>query len=382
MRRFSLAVAAIGLLSALLLWPAAQTLAQLPPARAVRPIDPGPIALPSEESSAGVTQFSFVVYGDTRGQADGAELQLAHGRVVDAIIQAVQARADGDFPVRFILLSGDGVNNGANAQEWNVSFTPLIEKLIRESRVPFFFAVGNHDVTIRPVGHPLRQPGLHNVLAAMSKLMPPEGSPHRLNGYPTFAFGYGNTMVLAIDSNIAQDPVQLGWVSRKLDSIDRERYPHVVVLFHHPVLSSGPHGGRIVEAPTEAMRRLYAPLFRRHHVRMTFAGHEHLLEHWVERYTDGTGPHRIDQIVTGGGGAPIYSYSSEPDLNPYRALAEPMKLGIMHLVRPGLTAADNPYHFLIVRVDGDQLSLEVVSPGRDEYRPYGSERFSLDDRTN
>ena len=37
---------------------------------------------------------------------------------------------------------------------------------------------------------------------------------------------------------------------------------------------------------------------------MIITGHDHLLDHWVERYEDGGVTYRRDDIVTGGGGAP------------------------------------------------------------------------------
>src|ERR1700730_1254425 len=308
----------------------------------VRTIDPARVALPSEQASARVTRFSFIAYGDTRGQADGEELQLEHERIVGAVLDAIRGRASGDFPVRFIVQSGDAVTAGSVAAQWNVSFTPLIERLLRDGRAPYFFAVGNHDVTGRPVEDPQRQAGLTNTLAAMSKLYPPEGSLRRLNGYPTFAFGYGRVCVLAIDSNIADDATQLNWVTSQLEQLDRGRYPLVIALFHHPPFSSGPHGGQIVEAPADSMRRLYLPLFRKHHVRMTITGHEHLYEHWVERYSDAAGSHRIDHVVSGGGGAPSYTYQGDPDLGEYVAAARPLEVSLERVVQPGTAIADNP----------------------------------------
>ena len=53
-------------------------------------------------------------------------------------------------------------------------------------------------------------------------------------------------------------------------------------------------------------------MFRQYHVRLLLTGHEHLFEHWVERYVDASGPHRMDEIVSGGGGAPLYAYVGEP----------------------------------------------------------------------
>ena len=57
---------------------------------------------------------------------------------------------------------------------------------------------------------------MRNATASMAKLWPAEGSPRRLSGYPTYAFGYGNTFVITLDSNIAADPTQLAWVTSQL----------------------------------------------------------------------------------------------------------------------------------------------------------------------
>jgi hypothetical protein len=266
---------------------------------------------------------------------------------------------------------------------WDVSFSPIIDRLTRRANLPFFFAVGNHDVTGVPaVGDPSREPGLRNALSAMSKLMPPDDSPRRLTGYPTYAFGYGNLFAIALDSNIAADAAQLAWVTSQLEHLDRARFRHVLVFFHHPPFSTGPHGGQHVEPSTAFIRDFYMPLFRRHHVRMIITGHEHLYEHWIERYSDGTASYRMDQIVTGGGGAPIYVYSSEPDLTEYRQKTAAERLTLEHVVKPGRMAADNPHHFVVIQVDGDRLSIEVVGSGV-PYAPYnGRSRIDLVDRVS
>lgn len=361
--------------------PAAQA---IPPAQAPRdtvlaiqaPREP----LPPENASRNVNRFSFLVYGDTRGRRDGVDPQYEHSLIVEAMLRTIAALRAGPDPVRFILQSGDAVVDGRQAAQWNRSFTGLINRLTTEGGIPYFMAPGNHDVTPAPSPEaPVRQGALQNYLDAVAQLVPPAGASRRLAGYPTYAFGYGNTFVLAFDSNIAGDSTQFAWVEAQLAGLDRRRYANVVALFHHPPYSSGPHGGAVVEPSAAALRERYMPLFRRYGVRLLLAGHEHVFEHWVERYRDSLGrPRRLDAIVTGGGGAPPYFYRGEPDLRAYTAGAGRDSVRIEHVVRPGPAPGDNPYHYVIVHVDGSSLWLEVVGVdwGRG-FQPYRSARATL-----
>ena len=350
------------------------------PAEAVRAIAPPTRPLPPEAGSAGVTRFSFIAYGDTRGRQDGTALQYEHGMVVDGMLDAIKRLDATPTPVKFVLQSGDAVVNGRDAKQWNRSFVDLINRVTSGAGVPYFLAPGNHDVTgSADLASTGRREGLKNYLDAMAQLIPPDGASRRLAGYPTYAFGYGNVFILAIDSNIASDDAQFAWVKAQLDGLDRQRFRHVIAFFHHPPFSSGPHGGSTVEAAALAVRARYAPLFRQHHVRMTITGHEHLYEHWVERFVDATGEaQRMDHIVTGGGGAPLYAYQGEPNLQEFTKAGAAEKVALEHLVKPGPKPGDNPYHFVIVTVDGDDIQLDVVGVdwGRD-FKPYRSASVSL-----
>ena len=350
----------------------------------VRSIAPPARPLPSEEASARVTRFSFLAYGDTRGRNDGDEVQREHSLVVDSMLAAIRRLEKTDFPVKFILQSGDAVVDGRDPRQWNISFVPLIDRLTAEGGVPYFPAPGNHDVTAAQNSNaPERQIGLRNYLDALARFIPSDNSSRRLPGYPTYAFGYGNTFVIAMDSNIAADTTQHAWVKNQLEGLDRRRYVNVIVLFHHPVFSSGPHGGARIEPQSASLRSLYMPLFRAHRVRALLTGHDHLFEHWIERYVDGAGPHRMDLVVTGGGGAPLYTYQGEPDLSSYLKASEASKVQLVRLVKPGLREEDNPYHFVIVRVDGARMSLEVVGVDwGSSFQPYGSGSAQLQDSGN
>jgi hypothetical protein len=85
----------------------------------------------------------------------------------------------------------------------------------------------------------------------------------------------------------------------------------------------------------------------------------------------------MDHLVSGGGGAPTYTYRGEPDLEPYLSAHTSQNVRIEHRLKPGPLVEDNPHHFLIVRVDGDRLSLEVVGSGLVPYTPYGRQQVDL-----
>jgi hypothetical protein len=221
---------------------------------------------------------------------------------------------------------------------------------------------------------------LTNYLRAVAQLIPADGTLRRLDGYPCFAFGYGNSFFVALDSNLASDKTQLDWVTNQLETLDRNRFTNLFAFFHHPPYSSGPHGGANVESPTANLRTNYMPVFRKHHAAALFTGHEHLFEHWIERYQDAaTNKYRMDVIVTGGGGAPLVGYRGEPKMTDYTRTNTVEKVTLEHLVRPGMKPGDNPYHYVIVRVDGTRLSFEVIGVdwGAD-FKPYQSNKVYIE----
>jgi 3',5'-cyclic AMP phosphodiesterase CpdA len=347
----------------------------------VRAIAPPKNPLPPETASAAIEKFAFIVYGDTRGRRDGKEIQYEHSLIVESMLNTIKKMDTTSYPVRFVLQTGDAVVNGREAKQWNASFVDLINRLTTEGGVPYFLAPGNHDVTsAAELDNPGRQEGLRNYLAAVSQLIPPDGAARRLAGYPTYAFGYGNTFVIAFDSNIALDDAQFEWVKSQLEGLDRNRYVNIIAYCHHPPFSSGPHGGSRVEPQAAAVRARYLPLFRQHHVKALFVGHEHFFEHWIERYEDAGQKYRFDHIITGGGGAPLYWYYGEPELGEYLNANKENKVRLEHLVKPGYERGDNPYHYTVVKVDGEHMSLEVIGVDwGSNYRPYVSNKIELRD---
>jgi hypothetical protein len=368
---------------AILLLPASAAYTQRPATDSLVPLLPPRTPLPAEAATAGITKFSFISYGDTRGRHDGEQLQAEHMLVMESMLATIKRSQTTSDPIRFVLQSGDAVVDGSVAKQLSVSYIPLINRLTQEGGVPYFLAVGNHDVGgATDLKNAKRIAGLKNYFTANSRLIPAEGSPRRLTGYPTYAFGYGNTFFVAFDSNIPDDTIQFAWVKSQLEGLDRSRYPNIVFFFHHPPFSSGPHGGATLEYQAATIRTRWMPLFRKHRVRLLLTGHEHLFEHWVERYNDDMGrQQRIDEIVSGGGGAPLYAYTGEPDLRDYFKTNMSDGVTLQHLARPSSDPGGNPFHYVVVHVDGGDISIEVIGVdwGRG-FQPYRSSTATLTDR--
>jgi hypothetical protein len=338
-----------------------------------------PITPPAGASSGtNETRFSFIAYGDNR-ESIATGNQATHARLVDSMLERVKQASGTNSPIRLVVQSGDGVITGANAGLWNNNFNPIVNRLTAAG-LPYYMAAGNHDVTAATT-HTAggRQVALHNFLDAIGGLIPPDGSPRRLSGYPTYGVGYGNSFFITFDSNLLADDAQFAWVKSQLEGLNRTQYKHVFVFCHQQVFSSGPHGADRTEAATLELRNRYMPLFRQHHVTAVISGHEHFFEHWAERYTDASGEHRMDLIVSGGAGAPSYVFRSLPETKTYIDASPDSKIKLEQLVQPGAVQGSNPNHYLIVNVDGDKVSMEVVAPGAaTPYAPYnGSTQITL-----
>ena len=97
---------------------------QTAPQEHVEAIKPPATPLPAEATSRGVTKFSFIAYGDTRGRRDGATLQYEHSLIVDSMLAQIKKLQTTDYPVRFVLQSGDAVEAGATV--WAAAVSGLV----------------------------------------------------------------------------------------------------------------------------------------------------------------------------------------------------------------------------------------------------------------
>jgi len=254
--------------------PAAQAAATRAPARDAKPAtDPARvagIAFPESEERAvaptaaprpaGAPVLTFLVYGDTRHNL------RAHRQAVDLLLRQTGAS--------FAGLVGDFVDDGSSAALWQECVS-VMQPL--RARMPVYPVLGNHDL---PRG---------SAAPAFELLGAPRQSLAR--GVFYYGFAYGPVRVAVLDSPalLDGDAVQLAWLRSFMAPGGA---PFKVALLHHPLWSPGPHGG------SAELRKSLLPALRDSGVSLVFCGHDHMYYRTVR---DG-----ITQIVTAGGGAPLY----------------------------------------------------------------------------
>jgi predicted phosphodiesterase len=198
-----------------------------------------------------LTPFTFAVVGDSRDHGKWSE--LAHA------IAATKPR--------FVLTTGDYVQEPASEKDWNDYYRAGFELF---ASVPVFAVMGNHDVG------PL-----------YDRYNP---APKSSSGSTKFySFTYGNAAFVAIDSNQV-DAQQRAWLAQELPRLSGGP---LFVFQHHPLYSCGQHGS------SPPLQETLQPLFEQAHVTADFAGHDHDLIAWKP-------VHGVRYFVSGGGGTHLY----------------------------------------------------------------------------
>jgi len=237
-------------------------------------------------------KFTFVVLGDNRS-GDAIYKKL--------VVMAMERKPE------FVVNTGDMITTPGDIKEWDRFWA-----MSKPITVPYFLTVGNHDA------HP-KVPLSEKIYKEQVDLP---------GNQLYYSFSAGNSLFVVLDS--FQDDherringAQLKWLEGVLSGSDKQ---HKFVFLHHPLYTEagkGHHSGDCLDEYPADRDRLEA-LFVKSRVEAVFAGHEHFYQ---RKTVDG-----ITHVITGGGGAPIYSKDEDGGFN----------------------------HFIHVTVDGDKVSAEVV----------------------
>ena len=267
------------------------------------------------------TPFRFVVMGDTRSQA------TQHKAVVTAMTK--------EKGVRFFLNTGDLVSSGEVASQW-VEFFKIEAAAL--ARLPLFPVIGNHDEKSGKATLYVKQ----FVLPTNSK--DPE---------EYYSFNYGNAHFLVLDGHVNMgnqvlcaiklalkgqiggecfSDKQEAWLLADLKAAAADpKIEHTFVFVH-----SGPYSSKPGRTGNAQMRALLGDL-KKYKVTMIFSGHDHYYEHGVS----GNG---IPYVITGGGGAPLYTLGA-PSPSPHKVVYNKIA-----------------YHYVVVDIDGKYIKVTVRTP--------------------
>ena len=202
------------------------------------------------------------------------------------------------------LHTGDQVDDGNNSALWNI-FLKIESPLMRIA--PLYPTLGNHENGAAQYFSIFHLPG---------------------NG-AWYSFDYANARFIVLKADayypgaFAAGSEQRAWLEQQLSSASAR---WIFVSFHVPLHSS------FAEDPSEVnLRNDLAPLFEQYKVTAVFNGHIHSYERVIAN--------GITYIVTGGGGAPLYS---------------------LNVKEPGQQAGALVYHYTLFEVSGDRLTGKAI----------------------
>jgi predicted phosphodiesterase len=246
------------------------------------------------------TQFSFAAFGDTRTG------ERHHRAVVNLILPW-----EPDFAVH----TGDLVAHGHSNLEWR-EFFEIEQELM--ARTPLYPSLGNHEA--------------NNPLYRQLFYLP--------GNEFWYSFDYGHAHFVALRADGLRlnglEEEQLDWLQADLAATEQ---PWRIVFFHIP-----PYSSRGEEEEEILIRQQLVPILTEYGVQLVFNGHDHNYQRSVVD--------EITYVVTGGGGAPLYTLG-EWDAE--------------------LIAYASEYHALQIIVDGPTLTAVAVSVEGEEL-----DRFTLE----
>jgi acid phosphatase type 7 len=290
-------------------------------------------AITTAPADASGEAFRFLVYGDNR--TDDA----AHAAVVRAMVASASS---------FLVNTGDMVEHGGSASQWQTFFD--IEASLTRER-PIFAVVGNHELVEGAGADYVRYFGPAELPKAIVAPAPTiTGVPlHDAGVLPlsldqlSGTFRWSNARFFMINGMVSytSGPTR-AWLDQVLAESDAE--PGLVwriVVVHHGLRSSGPHGDNKLLQEANV-----ADVLRAHKVDLVISGHDHIYE---RGFADG-----LSYLVSGGGGAPVYRIKkAEPTSRRYES--------VRHFVEASVSPA--AIQFMATRPDGSTIERCALRKG-------------------
>jgi len=252
----------------------------------------------------------FVVVGDC-GAGTDAQRDVAAGMLL----------SDPDL----VLMTGDIVYDNGEEEKLDEAYFKPYRSLLQ--CVPFYPAIGNHDVRT------------DNATPLLNSVYLPHNAADGSERCYSFDRGPVHFVALNSTEDVSQGSMQGDWFAADLAANTRA---WTIVYLHHPPYSSSVHGSDLT------VRAALVPHCDRYGVDLVFAGHEHVYERThvlaksvvVDSDPEGNyvDPSGTVFVVTGGGGKSLY------------------KAGRSEFTAESVSA----YHHVVVEITGGVLQLRAI----------------------
>ena len=210
-------------------------------------------------------------------------------------------------PYDFVISAGDNIYPNGSGRYFNSHFEQPFAGLLKD-RVKFYSVLGNHDVDEG------RQDQCQYPLFNMG-------------GECFYKFERGNGMAefFMLDTTDF-GATQTTWLENSLRS---SKAKWKIAVFHHPIYSSGSHGG------AGGLKKRLEPLFTKYGVNVALSGHDHIYER--------TKPQQGIQYFVSGAAGKV----RRGDVNR----------------GSGITAAsfDQDNHYMVIEIGDNQVNFEAIS---------------------
>ncbi|MFQ6115614.1 MAG: metallophosphoesterase [bacterium] len=284
--------------------------------------------------SAQAQSWKFIAYGDTRSN------DARHREVLQSIMNNTP-----DY--RFMINVGDVVQDGTSTSQW-ITWQNACNDILGgtgQDQVPpkYMATPGNHDATETAAG-----------LANWNTYLPGQVQQYGNEG-KFFVFDYENARFVILDSD--KSPMSGAQFTMLLDAIQNNPKTWLFTIWHHPIFDFGPkrYEGQI--------HNLWGIPLYQYGCDIMFMGHAHYYVRTKKLGLNGEMNPPLDletgtvQIVTGNGGAPLYSLDPNHDGNGYMVESYLEDYGYCELTVDGDTL-----HLRHILRDGTVFDKAVYTP--------------------
>lgn len=275
---------------------------------------------------AATDSLHFVVHGDLQGGLDTNWARSVVGRIVSEAPQLV-------------IQTGDLSDEMYSSDTW-ATWLQLFGVITDEwERVVFMPTAGNHD-----------EPSNGNSFYWQMFMLPERPARAR---YYSYDAGNIHFAVLNCDIDIAS---QTNWLARDLQRAANDtNITWIIPYFHRPPYSWGGHEGN------EAVKSNWCPVFVKYEADIVVSGHSHTYQRSV--------PIRgITYVVTGGGGAYLYSTSDDAGLAFHTTCYHHVSAQVTGSVMwyRGIRSDGQVFENLVITNEGRFVRVEPAFPRRGE----------------